>query len=42
MRDNVGTFRDETNHQSISHPLALSQLLITYHIVKAALGHHAI
>jgi phosphoribulokinase len=42
MRDNVGAFRDETNHQSISHPLALSQLLITYHIVKAALGHHAI
>ncbi|MHA1598544.1 MAG: phosphoribulokinase [Alphaproteobacteria bacterium] len=42
MRDNVGTFRDETNHQSVSHPLALSQLLITYHIVKAALGHHVI
>lgn len=42
LRDNVGTFRDEANNQSISHPLALSQLLITYHVVKAALGHHAI
>ena len=42
LRDNVGTFRDESNNAAISHPLALSQLMITYHMVKAALGHHAI
>jgi phosphoribulokinase len=42
LRDNVGRFTDEKNKQSLSHPLALSQLLITFHMVKAALGHHAI
>jgi len=42
LRENVGTFTDEENNLSISHPLALSQLMITYHMVKAALGHHAI
>lgn len=42
LRDNVGTFTDESNNQIMSHPLALSQLMITYHVVKAALGHHAI
>lgn len=42
LRSNVGTFTDETNNQTISHPLALSQLMTTYHVVKAALGHHAI
>ncbi|MBL6932211.1 MAG: phosphoribulokinase [Rhodospirillales bacterium] len=42
LRVNVGTFTDETNKQKLSHPLALSQLMITYHVVKAALGHHAI
>jgi phosphoribulokinase len=26
----------------ISHPLMLTQILIDYHMVKAALGHHAI
>jgi len=26
----------------ISHPLMLTQMLIAYHMVKAALGHHAI
>jgi phosphoribulokinase len=26
----------------ISHPLMLTQMLIDYHMVKAALGHHAI
>jgi len=26
----------------ISHPLILTQMLIAYHMVKAALGHHAI
>jgi len=42
LRDNVGSFYDENNELATSHPLALSQLMITYHIVKAALGHHAI
>jgi len=42
LRENVGQFHDEKNHQTLSHPLALSELLITYHMVKAALGHHAI
>jgi phosphoribulokinase len=42
LRQSVGTFTDESNNQTLSHPLALSQLMITYHVVKAALGHHAI
>lgn len=42
LRENVGAFTDDHNNQAMSHPLALSQLLVTYHIVKAALGHHAI
>ncbi len=42
LRENVGTFTDASNRQTLSHPLALSQLMITYHVVKAALGHHAI
>lgn len=42
LRENVGKFRDAENHTALSHPLALSELLITYHMVKAALGHHAI
>ena len=41
LRENVGAFTDDHNNRAMSHPLALSQLLITYHIVKAALGHHA-
>lgn len=42
MRENVGMFEDESNLVAMSHPLALSQLFITYHIVKAAMGVHAI
>jgi phosphoribulokinase len=42
LRNNVGRFIDEKNTLALSHPLALSQLLITYHMVKAALGHHAV
>lgn len=42
LRENVGQFRDAENHTALSHPLALSELLIAYHMVKAALGHHAI
>ncbi|MBT3556710.1 MAG: phosphoribulokinase [Rhodospirillales bacterium] len=41
LRDELGRFDVEDKSQ-ISHTLALSQLLITYHIVKAALGHHAV
>lgn len=42
LRENVGTFTDDKNMVAMSHPLALSQLLITYHMVKAALGHHVV
>jgi phosphoribulokinase len=42
LRENVGKFTDDRDKQVMSHPLALSQLLCTYHMVKAALGHHAI
>lgn len=42
LRDNVGAFTDMDNRPARSHPLALSQLLITYHMVKAALGVHAV
>jgi phosphoribulokinase len=42
LRDKLGQFIDEHNEPAISHPLALSQLFITYHMVKAALGVHAI
>ena len=42
LRENLGRFTDDQNKLALSHPLALSQLLITYHMVKAALGHHAI
>lgn len=42
LRSHLGQFTDERNKTGTSHPLALSQLLITYHLVKAALGHYAI
>jgi phosphoribulokinase len=42
LRENVGQFRDAKNHAALSHPLALSELLITYHMVKAAIGQHAV
>jgi len=42
LRDKLGQFIDEHNETAISHPLALSQLFITYHMVKAAMGVHAI
>lgn len=41
-RSNLGEFLDNQNRPVVSHPLALSQLLISYHLVKAALGHYAI
>jgi len=42
LRIKLGQFIDEHNETAISHPLALSQLFITYHMVKAAMGVHAI
>ena len=42
LRDNVGQFTDDNNNDALSRPLALSQLMITYRMVKAALGHHAL
>lgn len=42
LRANLGAFTDRNNRRLMSHPLALTQLLITFHMVKAALGVHAI
>ncbi|SOD95833.1 phosphoribulokinase [Caenispirillum bisanense] len=43
LRAHLGQFMDDREHRAkMSHPLALSQLLITYHLVKAAMGHYAI
>jgi len=42
LRANVGEFTNAKNEQVVSHPLALTQLLIAYHMVKAALGVHTI
>lgn len=41
LRDKVGRF-DADNGVKKSQPLALTQLLVAYHMVKAALGVHAI
>jgi len=41
LRDKLGSF-GEGSEEDVSHTLALSQLLITFHMVKAALGHHAV
>lgn len=40
LRANVGAF--ESDGRQTSHTLALTQLLIAYHMVKAAMGEHAI
>ncbi len=42
LRGNVGKFTDDNNKRTLSHPLELSQLLITYQMVKAAIGHYAV
>jgi phosphoribulokinase len=42
LRANVGSYIDEKQTSKISHPLALTQLLIAYHMVKAQVGVHAI
>ena len=41
LRKEIGEI-DQNNHQVTSHPLALTQLLIAYHMVKAAVGEYAI
>ncbi len=42
LRANLGQFTGRGNAIATSHPLALTQLAIAYHMVKAALGIHAI
>lgn len=41
MRVRIGEYSNGKG-EFTSHPLALSQLLLTYHLVKAALGHYAV
>ncbi len=42
LRDRVGTFDGANGHNNVSHPLALTQLLVGFHMVKAALGVRAV
>ena len=42
MRQNVGYFTDASEAKVMSHPLALTQLVIAYHMVKAAQGVQAV
>jgi len=42
QRPAIGEFRDAENAVQYSHPLALSQLLITHYLTNAALDAHAI
>jgi phosphoribulokinase len=42
LRQNIGRFIDSHNKSAISHPLALTQLLIAYHMIKAARGEYAV
>ncbi len=42
LRNNVGAYDDRENRRAMSHPLALTQLLVAYHMVKAAVGEYAI
>lgn len=42
LRANVGEFTDQSAHPAMSHPLALTQLLLAYHMVKAAMGVRAV
>ena len=41
LRDQVGRY-DAESGESISHPLALTQLIVAFHMVKAAMGEHAV
>ena len=42
MRENTRSIEELEKINIISHTLMLTQLLVAYHMVKAALGHHAI
>jgi len=42
LRENTRSIEELEKINRISHPLMLTQLLTAYHMVKAALGHHAI
>ena len=42
LRENTRSIEELEKINIISHPLMLTQLQIAYHMVKAALGHHAI
>lgn len=41
LRDQVGRY-DTAAGESVSHPLALTQLIVAFHMVKAAMGVHAV
>lgn len=41
LRDQVGRI-DAAGEASVSHPLALTQLMVGFHMVKAAMGEHTI
>ncbi|WP_029010131.1 phosphoribulokinase [Azospirillum halopraeferens] len=42
LRCSIGEFTDTGNRTATSAPLAISQLLVAYHMVKAAMGVHAL
>jgi phosphoribulokinase len=42
LREKVGAFTDRADQAGMSHPLALTQLLLAYHMVKAAMGVKAV
>jgi phosphoribulokinase len=42
LRDQVGQIDSNEDGRRVSHPLALTQLIIAYHMVKAALGEYAV
>lgn len=42
LRNNIGTIDGPKNNLEMSHPLALTQLLVSYHMVKAAVGEYAV
>ena len=42
LRANVGKRPREKGSLAVSHPISLSQLVIAYHLVKAAMGVYAI
>ena len=41
LRDQLGRY-DAAAGESVSHPLALTQLIVAFHMVKAAMGIHAV